>query len=88
MSQSIWCGVHHRTHRMTPSALERVIYALQAKIIEVSMLVPDEVEEICPEQILHEAGDSKRFRDYVDALVKCRLGRDGAHRRRTGRRTP
>lgn len=86
MSQNIWCGVHKRTHRLTPSAIERVIYGLQAKVAEVALTGPDVADAICPEQILGEAGDSKRFRDYVDALVGCRLARDGAHRRRTGRR--
>jgi hypothetical protein len=88
VSQNFWCGVHHRTHRLTPSAIERVVYGLQAKVAQAALQEPHTAKAICPEQILQEAGDSKRFRDYVDALVKCRLDRDGAHRRRTGRRTP
>jgi hypothetical protein len=75
---NLWCAAHGRIHRFTPSATERVIYALQAMLADKEMddtLSPpkDEPRPICLEEALRSAGSVEGYREHVDALRERRL---------------
>jgi hypothetical protein len=75
---NLWCDVHRRNHRFTPSAVERIVYALQTMVLDVERDGPlplsGEPQMVCLDEALRSAGSVEAYREHVDGLSERRMG--------------